>query len=63
MTSLASALNIELQLGSRRTTLIVRSINFYSNSMEIRILFLLFVEEEKKTKRKIIACNVLVIAR
>lgn len=45
MTSLASALNIELQLGSRRTTLIVRFINFYSNSMEIRIL--LFVEEEK----------------
>lgn len=47
MTSLASALNIELQLGSRRTTLIVRFINFYSNSMEMRILFLLFVEEEK----------------
>lgn len=45
MTSLASALNIELQLGSRRTTLIVRFINFYFNSMEIRIL--LFVEEEK----------------
>lgn len=45
MTSSASALNIELQLGSRLTTLIVRFINFYSNSMEIRIL--LFVEEEK----------------
>lgn len=58
MTSLASALNIELQLGSRRTTLIVRFINFYSNSMEIRILFLLFVEEEKnQAQNNSLQCN------
>lgn len=58
MTSSASALNIELQLGSRLTTLIVRFINFYSNSMEIRILFLLFVEEEKnQAQNNSLQCN------
>lgn len=40
MTSLASALNIELQLASGRTNdVIVRFIKFYSKSMEVRILF------------------------
>lgn len=40
MTSLASALSIELQLASGRTNdVIVRFIKFYSKSMEVRILF------------------------
>lgn len=59
MTSLASALSIELQLASGRTNdVIVRFIKFYSKSMEVRILFVQFKEDEK-IKRKIIAGDVI----
>lgn len=59
MTSLAFALNIELQLASRRINLILRFIKFCSKSMEVRILFLSF-EEDQNFKRKIIAGDVIV---